>query len=374
MNQHVIEKFKPYIADKGGPVISMFVPIERGEPNSPQTNQIRLKNALTSVNRAVEDDPNFTAQDRNRIYDGIEKLIDENYDWDRRGHSFASAITPDDITTGYLSRQVAPRVVVDDRLFALPLLRLTASEQVVAILDMDRDRALLHMVNGSVIESRLLSDAGVQGMGADDDDHSDQLQGHTAGRDGGSTQFVVHGQGQATHIERERLERWTNEIAQKLEQEMRNSDIPLLFAGDETLFGLYRKKNRYANFFDDHAAAAVTPDGIPASTLKDAKSISKQQVHRQIEYLNSAVRTATSAGRGSDQIRVIESAAVEGRIDTLLIADVLEDTSNDTNGNGKALQVVNRAACETIDKGGTVAVIAAADMPEGKPYQAAFRY
>lgn len=150
-----------------------------------------------------------------------------------------------------------------------------------------------------------------------------QLQFHTqtsgaTGRDKRSAMF--HGHGTGTDGVKSDILRFFQMVSKGLQSVLEEEGKPLLLAGVEYLHSIFRTANQYSGLLDA---------GIAGNTEK----MSEQQIHEESwsimqAYFRGKKREGFSrfeelngTGRTGSDLRTIVPAAVEGRVDTLFVAE-----------------------------------------------------
>ena len=205
--------------------------------------------------------------------------------------------------------------------------------------------------------------------------------GVTLGKTGRAT--VYHGQGGADDFKKEETMEFYRPIDHAVNAHLQDQHCPLFFAGIDNLFPMYREANNYADLMDEHISG--NPDRM---TEQDLHAAAWPLVARQMECTTSTalgrcIRTAT-ADPAAHELAPVLRAASSGRIDTLAVAgDKYQWGTFDAttgrmflpkNRTRQDQELLNLAAITTIEHGGHVVVVPAAELPEQSLVAAAFRY
>ncbi len=202
-----------------------------------------------------------------------------------------------------------------------------------------------------------------------------QLQFHT-GTPGG-----VHGV--CTDDAKDRLLRYFHQIDEGLREILRGERSPLLLAAVAYLMPIYRQANSYPHLLAEGIMG--NPDEAKAEELQTrAWAIVQPHLRQAEEAAKIQYKELLGTGRSSYQIQEIIPASFSGRVETLFVQvdtqlwGSVDPVSYAVEVHAEAQvgdeDLLDLAAIQTISNGGSVFALAAADMPEGGPVAAIFRY
>lgn len=371
----------------GWPAISVYLPVHRAGAET-QQDPIRLKNLLGRASEMLVTG-GMRSPEADALLADAWKLQRDPAFWREGFDGLALFIGPGVFETVRTSRTLPERLRVGTRFLVRPLMPALAPDLRFYVLALSQNR--VRLLEGTTEEVRELDPTGVpQGL-ADAlkyDDYEAQVQFHSrtpagaAGR--GRRAAVFHGHGGSGETAKDDLFRYFRLVDGGL-KELLAPDVPLLLAGVEYLFPIYREANTHARLLPEFIRG--NPDEQPAREIH-AEALELLEPHLQHD-LERAV-AAYGEGRGDDtssgDLRQIVPAAVEGRIDTLIVGD--EDTawgsydsaaghmtvrSEPDNGD---IDLLDHAATATLLHGGTVHVLPAEEVraATGSDAAAVFRY
>jgi hypothetical protein len=159
--------------------------------------------------------------------------------------------------------------------------------------------------------------------------------------------------------------------------------VPLVLAGVEYLFPIYREANTYLHLLDEGVAG--NPDRESAEALHArAWAVVEPYFMRAREEAVASYRAYAGSERASNDLRVIIPAAYYGRIEHLFLAADQEQWGT-FNPATTTLHVhreprfqddelLDMAATQTLLHGGAVYVVEQAQMPDERLLAAVFRY
>lgn len=194
---------------------------------------------------------------------------------------------------------------------------------------------------------------------------------------------MFHGHGVGIDDTKGNILRYFNQIDHGLHELLRGERPPIVLAGVEYLFPIYREANTFLHLMDDGIVG--NPEGVKAEELhKKAWNIVepyflKAQQDAAIQYKQFA-----GSERTSNDVKEIVPAAHNGRVDLLFVAVGIQqwgtfdsDTlavhlhSDPEPGDEDLLDF---SAIQTLLNGGTVYTVAPQKVPCDAPLAAVFRY
>ncbi|MBE0417145.1 MAG: hypothetical protein IBX63_05225 [Coriobacteriia bacterium] len=371
----------------GWPAVSIYLPVHRTGPET-QQDPIRLKNLLAKAGDTLVSN-GMRSPNAEEFLGEAWKLQRDPAFWREGFDGLALFIGEGTFEVIRTSRQLPERLRVDTRFLLRPLMPALSPDLKFYVLALSKKR--VRLLEGTAEAVREVDPTGIpQGL-ADAlkyDDYENQVQFHSrtpaAAAGIGRRSAVFHGHGGIGDTEKTDLFHYFRLVDAGL-KELVSPDVPLVLAGVDYLFPIYREANTYARLLPEGIAG--NPDEQPAREIH-AEALSLLE-----PYLQADVQRAMDAyteGRGGDtssaDLRLIVPAAVEGRIDTLIVSD--EDTawgSYDSSADSMTLRsephngdidLLDHAAAATLLHGGTVHVLPAEKVREatGAAAAAVFRY
>jgi hypothetical protein len=164
---------------------------------------------------------------------------------------------------------------------------------------------------------------------------------------------------------------------------IRDDHAPLVLAGVDYLFSIYRKANTYPHLMEKGVGG--NPDGRRPEDLQSSawavvephfRGIREEAARR---YLDSS-----GANRTSDQVELVAAAASQGRVEQIFVAvgkqvwgrwdaTAQQATVSEQRQPGDR-DLLNLAAIQTLLQGGSVYAVPPDEVPGGKRLAAIFRY
>jgi len=180
-------------------------------------------------------------------------------------------------------------------------------------------------------------------------------------------------------------ERFFRDVANVVEEHYsKPTDWPLILAALPENQNLLRKVNKNPQLLDK--GIAINPSSVSIDKLTDmAWEIMKPEYLLKLDNLVDRFRQAKGHGKGSDDLKEVAVAAVEGRVDTLLVeADrlIAVRITNLVTGNTQKRDLENPKVDDLLDDmgelvtkmGGQVLVLPPEKMPTQTGLAAIFRY
>ncbi len=194
---------------------------------------------------------------------------------------------------------------------------------------------------------------------------------------------IYHGQGGREGPPPEYLRRYVRDLDAEVCRKLVGSEAPLVFAGEASLWGLYRAINRYPHLCDERVAASSSRP-LEADLPSKARAIARRVYDARRAQMLDSVLGAGFAERGVCDIRTVVSAAVSGCVDTLVLAPDrpvwgrIDRLPGAAPAHGDAAEIedlVNAAAVFTTRYGGRVLTAGAEHLPEpASPVAALLRH
>jgi hypothetical protein len=333
-----------------------------------QRNVIRLKNLL----REAEEQLAARGEPRERsdeLLAPARRLLDDAAYWQQAGEGLAIFLSPGLTRVQRVGPRLPERAVVGERFHVAPLLPLLSGDGGFHILALSQNSVRLFEATRDGAEQLRLPDVPrSQQEALQIDEVKSPLQFHTTGGTqsaamrGGRRAAMFHGHGVAEDDER---------------------PLPLVLAGVEYELAMFREVSRH-------------PQIVPGGIEGNPELLSADELHRRAwplvePALQSDLQRAVAAFDelgGSDRVSCdledVLRAAVDGRVDTLF-ADVSRQRWGRFDAGSRNVEVhedrqpadedlIDRAAAEALERGGSVFGLTDGTVPGGGPVAALFRY
>jgi hypothetical protein len=205
-----------------------------------------------------------------------------------------------------------------------------------------------------------------------------QIQIHTAG-----AAVKFHGHGAREEDEKENLREYFRRVDKGVREVLREDRAPLVLAGVEYLFPLYREASTHPNVVAEGIAG--NPDGRrPEELQAEAWKIVEPHVRKSRREAARRFEELAGSPRASDAIQQVLPAAFQGRVEHLFVAvgrqiwgrfdpETHEVRISETQKSGDR-DLLNQAAVHTFLQGGAVYAVEPPEVPGGALLAAVFRY
>lgn len=376
------------------PCVSIYYPTHR---NGPETRQdpIRMKNLLRSAAERISDfGESEKAED---ILRPAWDLLPDIDFWTHQQEGLALLAAPGQFRYFHLPYAVPELAVASDHFYLKPLLPLFSRDEDFYILSLSKNRVQLYEANRySIHQVRVpgLPDNMADALQSDESKEPGQQRsfGPTIGAKGGlpaaQGTTIFHGHGGEKDVRDDELLRYFRAVNEAVFRHLRDSHLPLVLAGVDYYFPIYREANTYLLLIE-----GGVPGGTESMTEKELRErawpVVKPHLNLgQKRMLERFERVAYSNGRGPKKAtRALEPtvvAAFEGRIDALVIPresevwgefnEETEEVSREAASPARKRELLDLAAMQTILHGGELFVLSKETMPPDSEVAALLRY
>jgi hypothetical protein len=187
---------------------------------------------------------------------------------------------------------------------------------------------------------------------------------------------------QGSEGQKVRLRQYARKVDQALRGVLTGLELPLILAATGPLDAIYRSLNTYPHLVDTGIPGSPenrTDDELAAA----ARTVLDEVYERELSAIRERFALSFSRGRASSDVATVARAATQGAVDTLLVdidAKVpgqLDEESGAvtfSDDHSGSYGVVDEIARRAMLAGGEVLAVRKADVPEGAPVAAIFRY
>jgi len=379
------EDLKALLARREGPCVSLYMPTHR-KGRDIQQDPIRLKNLLRQAEAELAGVA-IRGTNVNGLLGPARALLPEPSFWEHGSDGLAVFLAPGFSRTYRLPASFQERVVVAGAFRLKPLLPLLAGDGQFYVLALSRNQTrLLQGSRFSVGElepeglPRSLKDA----LWMDEPQPSLQHQGGPP-TGGGLRATRFHGHGGEADVAKTNLLRYFRRVDDGLTEFLEGASAPLVLAGVDHYFPIYREANKYPYLLDDGVPGS--PDQVTAQELHErAWALVEPLFRRKQQEAYARYKERAGLGRTSSQIEVIVPAAHHGRVESLFVTlGEQRWGAFIPDGAGKVIlhegyeqgdqDLLDVAAAETLRTGGHVYAVPRDQVPDPNSRVAAiFRY
>lgn len=369
-----IDELKTLVESPQSPCVSLYMPMQKAGPEVRQ-NPIRFKNLIREAENRLD------AMEI-RHTEAVEFLkqaheLDTSEFWENQDHGLVIFISPTVFRYYQLPVEFQELVVVSDQFHLKPLLQLINNDGRFYILALSQDHVRFFEAtrySANEVELRNVPKSMAEALQYDET--------AKAGVQAGS----FHGQGGADRDDHQKdILQYFHLIDDAVHEKLKNQKAPLVLAGVEYLFPIYRETNEYPHLVEE--GINVNMDIVKPEELHDqALPIVEPLFHQ--EELDAMDRyhelAGADTGKASKDIKEIISAAYFQRVDSLFVPvgqQVWGEFDPDTmtvdlhpEPEPDDEDMLDFAAIHTLLNGGTVYAVEPDKVPDEAPAAAIFRY
>jgi hypothetical protein len=376
-------QLRTLMEERGETCVSIYIPTSRVWPET-QANTARLKNVIS---KAEEDlvEHGFRRPEVQDFLARVRGLLENEGFWRHPSDGLSVFLSKDGFDCYRLPLDFEELVFVGKRFHIKPLIPLFSNNGRFYVLAVSQNETrFLHGTRYRVsqIESKDLPDGINEVLKYVASER--QLQFHTGTSNGaGQRAAMFHGQAVGRDDSKDRIMEYFRLIDDGVHEALREERAPLVFAGVDYLFPMYKEANSYPGLLDK--AVEGNPEGLNDQELHDkAWGVVQPHFEQQQEEAIKRYREYKVAGKATNDLEDIIAAAHYGKIETLFVAldlqrwGVFEPDSNSVYIHREAqpedYDLLDYAAVQTLLNGGTVYAVSLEDVPGRPPMAAVFRW
>jgi len=366
-----------------GPCISIFMPAHRAAPEN-QQNPIRFKNLLGEAELQLLAS-GLRTPEVEKLLKPTQELLNNRSFWQHQSDGLSAFISPQTFRYYRLPLDFDELVVVTNRFHIKPLLTLFSGNGRFYLLALSQNE--IRLLQGTRFSSSEVELGGVPesiDQALKYDDPEKQLQFHTRTPGGtGERAAMFHGHGVGTDDAKQNILRYFHQIDKGLHDLLREEQAPLVLAGVEYLFPIYRQANTYPYLVDEGITG--NPDELSAKELHGrAWSVVEPLFLKAQDQASARYKQLAGTGLASSDLKAIVPAAYHGRVESLFVPVGIQQWGTfDSDANMVYLHqdaepdnedLLDLAAIQTLLHGGTVYAVKPKEVPDGVVLAAVFRY
>jgi len=378
MNELSKDELRLLIEKGKAPCLSIYMPTHKAGAEV-QQNAIRLKNLLKEAEDRLVTGGRRPAEVE-KLLEPVQALVKNNPFWRQQSSGLAIFLCPDIFRYYRLPGDFQPSVVLAERFHVKPLLPLfnTVGRFYVLALS-QKDIRVLDCSRYSVKETR------PEGVPRNIDEvlKYDVFEKQLRTRPAMTGATGQKGSSAWTDYGKENILRYLQQVEKSLKPHLKEERAPLVFAGVDYIFSMYREVNAYPHLLE--TAINGNPDQMSAEDLQAlAWPIAEPWFRKEQEEAGVRYRQSIGTGLASNNLEEIVPAAHHGRVGYLFVEVGQEKWGTFNSQTGKAAlhagakkgdeDLIDFAAIQTLGGGGKVYAIGRDAMPDREPVAALFRY
>ena len=380
MEKLTLDQIKKLAQQTASLSISIFLPTHCAGRET-QQDPIRFKNLLRDAEKQLLDG-GMGPREVGALLQPAQALLDDSNFWNHQSEGLAVFMSADDFHYYPLPFSVEELLVVAQSYYVKPVLPLFTNNGHYYILALSQNEVRLFEGTRYGVGQIALPD----GVPADReaalrlDGPQKSLQMHSGGEGG-----MFHGQGLGHEEEKTLIEQYLNLVDTSLAEIFREQNAPLVLAGVDYLLPMYHKVSEYPNIMEEGIVG--NPDRLrPEELQEQAWHIVETHFQQETKKTVEQYQQLADTDKATDNIEKIVAAAFNGRVDKLILSVENQiwgafnpkdgKVIHSSNGQSKIynLALLDFAAMNTLQNGGTVCALSQAEMPTDSPIAAVFRY
>ena len=383
MNTLFSDELKILMQKQEGVCVSIFMPTHRAGAETRQ-NPIRLRNLLREAeDRLLESD--MRAEEVKELLVPAQGVLGNSLFWRCQSDGLAMFISSKMFRCYCLPLGFKELLVATDRFHLKPLLSMLNDDRFYVLALSQNQVRLLEGSQQSINEVGLEGIPGSLAEALQNDVFGKQIRSHTGASPGsGDRSTMFHGQGAGADVpKKDNILRYFYLLDKGLSELLRNKQAPLVLAGVDYLFPIYREANSYPYLLDEGVSGS--PEGLSVDELhKEAWTIVRPCFQKAGQDAVALYRQSVGTGLASSDVKEIVPAACHGRVGSLLVAlgfqqwGVFDYDTDEVILRREAEpgdeDLLDLAAIQTFLNGGAVYVVSPEDIPDSGQMAAVFRY
>jgi hypothetical protein len=382
MNALSRDELKTLMGKHQGWCISVFMPTFRAGAES-QQNQIRFKNLLRSAEEKLLVQ-GLRPQEIRTLLEPAQALAGNVPFWRRQGDGLALFLCENLFRFFCLPVAFTELITVADYFHVKPLLPLLSGDKRFYILALSqKELRLLEGTGENVREMEMESVPRNLAEALQYDESGKQVRFRAGSAGGGDHSAMVSGHGAEIDDNKENLLKYFRLIDRGLHDLLKDERAPLILAGVEYLFPIYREANTYPKLMEEGIPG--NPQGISAEALhRSARNMVSPYFQKAENEAVAQYRQSSGTGLTSADLVQIIPAAAHGRVGILLVASgcqqwgIYNGENNTVKRHSKmessSEDLLELACIQTFLNGGTVFILPPERMPDEGDLVAVFRY
>jgi len=383
MDTITTDELQKFLPAKSGWHVSLFMPTEHKGQETEQ-NRIRFKNLLQEAEQRLSS-KGLRSPDVRNLLEPAQQLLEKPGFWRHQSHGLAVFLTAETFEYYRLSLSFNEFVVISDNFHIKPLLPFFASDGHFYILALSQNQVrLLEGTRSSVdeIELESMPESMAEALQYERFIKDTQFHTGTSTARHGDRAGMYHGHDPSDE-DKTRILRWFQQIDDFLPGFLLGKQSPLVLAGVEYLFPLYKQANSYP---------ALVEKGIPGNP----EELKPEELHAQAWPLvapifqqtqeNATARfyQLTGTDKSTTDVQEAVLAAHHGRVADLFVPlgvqiwGMYDPQENHVHIHKEKRpgdrDLLDLAAIQTILNGGSVFAVEQDQMPDGQPIAAVLRY
>lgn len=378
------EFIQELLAAEQSPCLSLFMPTHKNHPENLQ-DIILFKNLVREMKESLLQ--KYSADETQKHLEPFESLAEDENFWNHTSEGLAVFSAEGLFKVVGVNKSFDELSMVADSFHTKPLRQYLQSLDHFHVLGLSlHEVRLFEGTRHSLTEVELNDDTPKNITEALGDELTEK---HTTvasyGGSAGESSSMHHGHGGRKDETEIDAERFFRVVANTIEEQYsKPSGWPLILAALAEHHNLFQKVNKNSLLLTN--GITIDPSSVPLDKLAImAWEIMEPEYNLKLDNLVSWFEQSRANGKGSDDYKEVALAAVEGRVDTLIVESdriIAIRVTNLVTGNTQNKDLTNPRVDDLLDDlgelvikmGGQVMVLPADKMPSESGLAAIFRY
>jgi hypothetical protein len=388
MDLFTVNELGELIRNESSPCVSIYMPTHR-TGREIREDVLRCKNLLQRAEAGLLERGSRTSEAK-KLLEPCETLQLDSEFWKHQSEGLAMFVAPGLFRSFRVSLPFDETVVVEGRFHIKPILPLLQGDGQFYLLAVSLNHVRLFSGTRHTVTELTPADLPTslaEALRVDEYKQYVQLHTHraSAGMAASQGDVMYHGQGgSAGEVKKkDEISQYFRTLDRALQETLNRNKAPLVFAGVDYLFPLFRSVSRNGDIIDQPVTG--NPDEMNARQLHaKAWSVVEPRFQQAREQVVAAYRQQIGTGLASHQAETILRAAHQGAVASLLIARGRE-LWGQVDQQGTLLErhdqrqpddedLVDHAAVHTLLNSGSVFSLPPEEMPDEAPLAAVFRH
>jgi hypothetical protein len=365
--------------------ISLFMPTFKNGVDI-QQNPVRFKNLLSEAQEQLIAVGVRSTEAIAMLEPGRRVLANGPF-WQHQSDGLAAFISPGLVKVYRLQANLPQKSVVGSRFHLKPLLSLLTGNTKFYVLDLDVSGVRFFLGSRymiSQIESEKIPRGLDETLGFDTQEKATQFSSQPAVV--GNNTVTVFGYGRQTDKHKVNIVNYFHRVNDSITDLLQGTNAPLVLTGVEYLHPLYRDANTYPHIVDtgvDASIALLNLQSIHEKVWSIVNPIFQKAQERDTD--NYKMLSGEKKPIAANDLKTIVNGAQHGRVSTLFVTNgtsaiwgKYDEGRQDIEVHQKELpgdeDLLDRAAINTLLRGGVVYVVEPENMPDITPIAALLRY
>jgi hypothetical protein len=367
--------------------VSIYISTHRlGGDEAELQDRTAFKNQLKEVKRKLKD-YKLTDREIENYTKPLNDLLDRENFWRKLSDCLAVFLDGSEVSYYTIPLEISESNYVADHLYLKPLAPLVNRHARFFIMVLSLGN--MRFFDASEYNITEVNIEGLIPRGMEEsqllaaDENQQQLQWRSQhGEPQQGAMFHGHGGGNESE-KKQQIQKYFQEIDRGLMEMLHDEKAPLIVAGVDYLFPIFKDACNYKNLYDHHLVGnfdVIQPSEIHNRVWDLIKNDFKADLEKKKEKYHELLKV----DRAAYQLEEVIPGSIVGRTDTLFLEKdrnvwgSYDESSHsitiDEEKNINNACLLNRSAINTIKNGGEVYILDPANMPEDVSTAAIFRY